>query len=288
MILRYVFIYLAFYSISFGQNIVTLVSGSLNGDSVESGILEVFADPLDTLEGAIAISVTNTHCPNCVAPLVKVWSWGNHQQSYSTIDSWVPIGTFVYNLPISLITPESIGVYFLVFSYRWEMNGAQVASLTNWQVPGNPHWNDGHDIADWGLIEYNQSINEHSVYTFYEYVSGWDSVLVPSAIIRINNGVGSCDYEVGDVNGDWILNGLDVIYGVNYLKGTGPPPWCFCECESEHFWYVCGDVNSTCTYNGLDIVYAVAYLKGLGPAPVPCLDCPPYRASNLAVEYDFD
>lgn len=84
---------------------------------------------------------------------------------------------------------------------------------------------------------------------------------------------GPCDYVVGDVNGSASYNGLDVTYGVSFLKG-GPEPLYSCECTPGNTWYVSGDVNGSCSYNGLDITYGVSYFKG-GSAPFPCPDCPP-------------
>ncbi len=60
----------------------------------------------------------------------------------------------------------------------------------------------------------------------------------------------------GDANASGDVNGLDVIYLVNYLKGGPPPPDPFLR----------GDANGSCTVNGLDVTYLVSYLKG-GPPP---------------------
>ena len=85
----------------------------------------------------------------------------------------------------------------------------------------------------------------------------------------------ACDYVVGDVNGSDSYNGLDITYGVAFLKGGNPP---MCDtCLLCPDWHYCGDVNGSCSYNGLDITYGVAYLKG-GDAPIPCADCPPLGA----------
>jgi hypothetical protein len=84
---------------------------------------------------------------------------------------------------------------------------------------------------------------------------------------------GSCIYTVGDANGSWSYNGLDITYGVAFFKGGTPPPY-ECECTAGNTWYVAGDVNASCDFNGLDITYGVAYFKG-GPAPQPCPECPP-------------
>jgi hypothetical protein len=88
----------------------------------------------------------------------------------------------------------------------------------------------------------------------------------------MNANTGLCDYIIGDVNNSGGYNGLDVTYGVAYLKGGDLPSY-ECECTEGSVWYVAGDVNSSCNYNGLDITYGVAYFKG-GADPIPCADCP--------------
>jgi hypothetical protein len=60
----------------------------------------------------------------------------------------------------------------------------------------------------------------------------------------------------GDANNSGTLNGLDVVFLVNYLKGLGPAPSPL----------LCGDANGSCSVNGLDVVYLVSYFKG-GPPP---------------------
>ncbi len=79
-----------------------------------------------------------------------------------------------------------------------------------------------------------------------------------------------CPYVAGDINGSGTYNGLDITYGVTYLKGGSPPICPICDCVENY----CGDLNGSCSYNGLDITYGVSYLKG-GAEPVPCSDCPP-------------
>jgi hypothetical protein len=64
------------------------------------------------------------------------------------------------------------------------------------------------------------------------------------------------DFIPGDANGNGQLNGLDVIYLVNYLKG-GPPP----------MPYLAGDANGSCNVNGIDVTYLVTFFKG-GAYPI--------------------
>jgi len=61
----------------------------------------------------------------------------------------------------------------------------------------------------------------------------------------------------GDANNSGDVNGVDVTYLVNYLKGFGPPPDPM----------LLGDANGNCDVNGVDVVYLVNYLKGFGPPP---------------------
>jgi hypothetical protein len=91
--------------------------------------------------------------------------------------------------------------------------------------------------------------------------------------VAMQTAAGTCQYAVGDANGNGSFNGLDVTYSVAYFKGGAPPPY-ECECTPDNTWYVAGDVNQSCSFNGLDVTYMVAYFKG-GPSPNPCPDCPP-------------
>ncbi|UCC79221.1 MAG: hypothetical protein JSW64_13235 [Candidatus Zixiibacteriota bacterium] len=73
--------------------------------------------------------------------------------------------------------------------------------------------------------------------------------------------------NTGDANRDGDVNGLDVVYLVNYFKGLGPAP----PDPQER-----GDTNGDCTFNGLDVIYLVGYLRG-GPEPIRgfCYEPPP-------------
>jgi hypothetical protein len=86
-------------------------------------------------------------------------------------------------------------------------------------------------------------------------------------------GLEICDFITGDINGNNHFDGLDIIYGVAFMKGGNDP---LCNyCSSCPFWHYCGDINGSCSYNGLDITYGVSYLKGIQTELIPCPDCPP-------------
>jgi aminopeptidase N len=87
-----------------------------------------------------------------------------------------------------------------------------------------------------------------------------------------------CPYISGDINGDGIPNGIDVVYTVNYFKGSGLEPSmdCFPYCPlTPNPFYAAGDVNGNCAFNGIDITFFVRYLKSQVPSLLCCPDCPP-------------
>jgi hypothetical protein len=86
--------------------------------------------------------------------------------------------------------------------------------------------------------------------------------------------VSLCDYLSGDFNNDGAFNGVDIVYGINCLKGLSPIPEVTCDCQPVGHVWINGDINGDCAANGLDIVYGINYLKGMGPAPRRCPACP--------------
>ena len=83
-----------------------------------------------------------------------------------------------------------------------------------------------------------------------------------------------CIVVSGDANGDHMFNGVDIVYGVNYLKSRGMAPINSCDCEPGRITYAAADANGDCAFNGIDICFGVNYLRGSGPAPRICPDCP--------------
>jgi hypothetical protein len=100
-----------------------------------------------------------------------------------------------------------------------------------------------------------------------------------------------CQYVAGEINGLGGPNGIDVVFGVNFLKGGQPPvvdcnPPCLTytnpnpphdQLPLANPFYAAMDVNGNCQANGIDITYFVAFLKGLNPSLKWCLDCPPVQ-----------
>jgi len=194
------------------QSTVQLTGGSLNGQAVTTGVLEIIVEPGDPIAGTVSVETNNLGGPGDVAPLVLVWNWGAHETSYNTIDGWISTGISTHDVVIDMTAPVAEGVYYYSIAFGLEMNGAQVASLTNWQVPGNPHWNDGHDIADWASTEYDQSVAEHLVTTQYELQAGFQDRDIPAAMIKVTVAdISTVKLTSGGLNGFSVENGIHEI-----------------------------------------------------------------------------
>ena len=91
-----------------------------------------------------------------------------------------------------------------------------------------------------------------------------------------NRGTPVCGYTPGDINGNGSVNGVDIVFAVNYLKGGPQPPIdCGNICTEISPFYAAGDVNGNCAFNGIDITFFVRYLKLQVPALLYCVDCSP-------------
>ena len=88
---------------------------------------------------------------------------------------------------------------------------------------------------------------------------------------------GGCAYVPGDINNNQSVNGVDIVFAVNYLKGASVPPVdCFPVCPlTPNPFYAAGDVNGNCAFNGIDITYFVRFLKLQVLQLLSCPDCPP-------------
>ena len=87
-----------------------------------------------------------------------------------------------------------------------------------------------------------------------------------------------CVYLPGDINGNGSVNGVDIVFAVNYFKGQPhiPPVDCYPVCPgTPNPFYAAGDVNGNCAFNGIDITYFVRFLKGQVPSLLHCPSCPP-------------
>jgi len=112
--------------------------------------------------------------------------------------------------------------------------------------------------------------------------SSWGNVCV--LINLTNTGVPpSCEYLIGDINGDHLRNGGDVTYGVRFFKliGNRPPDSCYMDSTGKYI-YVAGDVNGNCEFRASDITRLVAYIKLIAPLQYCHFFAPPLPVLTTA------
>ncbi len=197
-------------------------------------------------------------------------------------DSWVRMGSDWFELTAENPSPR-MG-HMLAYNPGWDY-GVDLFGGQDGPVPVQ-YFDDTWELFDTGW--YLTGVGEPPARSFGKMV--YHDSLQKVIVIGGTDGIQTfhdmwaypvfdspCIYQVGDVNGGGVFNGLDVTFSVSYFKG-GIAPFYSCECPpgSGHNWHVAGDVNATCSFNGLDVTYMVSYFKG-GPSPSPCPDCPPVR-----------
>ncbi len=158
---------------------------------------------------------------------------------------------------------DNTGVSFLDISYSITGPAGPYIAIANGEI------NDGFYI--W-TVPSDTTANAYVKIAAYDGSSN-SAEDISNAPFTIFTSSSSCNYIMGDVNNSGSLNGLDVVFMVNYFKGGDPPSY-VCQCTPGDSWYVAGDVNSSCSFNGLDVTFLVGFFKG-GPGPTPCPACPP-------------
>ncbi len=172
-------------------------------------------------------------------------------------DGWISqtVGGFQsYNGPLGppmhFPEPTKIATFVATTINDMSLIGDTVECLGSGFYPG----------VGWGTIAFDSlGINECFVYDYYS----------PICFTTTH------DYRPGDANGNGVFNGLDVVYAVNFLKGTGSPPPSGMDCPPHSFLYAAADANGSCSFNGLDVTFMVRYFKGEIPSALYCSDCPP-------------
>jgi hypothetical protein len=139
-----------------------LLSGTINGQSIDSARTRVVVRPGAPLTGVVHIqSLTSATTAALLSGAVALW--GDRRTNFLTLRALPPYGLdFKSSVELEdqsgsfrvLRAPMVPGVYHLVVLYAAETEFRFVASGTNW-VLGEPKWNDGNDIADFtpGQIE---------------------------------------------------------------------------------------------------------------------------------------
>jgi len=174
-------------SLSFPGSSIRIVSGTLNGQSLDPAKPRVTVDPGAALTGTVRIRVVNTGPSGSVFPVCWTPSWGgDHAATGQSISGDQEPGTTEYDVPVSLTASTTPGTHNLFFAAQWEMDCGDVLSCTAWNLPGGERWNDGRDVADWTNAQVEQAVAQGWVCSAWDNVDGMITQGVPAAAVQVN------------------------------------------------------------------------------------------------------
>ena len=144
---------------------------------------KIVASPGQFLNGSVTLDVNNKLF-NSNTPLIGTSSWGNHSTSWWVVNNWVTSGNSVTVATISLSAPQEPGIYYIIFAFRDEKTGGEVASATDWSV-GHDVWNDGNDIADFNTGQIAQALQNGVTVVNWLNSNGYQPTYVPADVVEV-------------------------------------------------------------------------------------------------------
>jgi hypothetical protein len=144
----------------------------------------IVVTPESSLSGTVALLVRNEGSPGAVAPLIGTPSWGDSRTGFWTIAGWFNTGEGTVSAPVQLVAPNKPGTYYILFAMQLEMDGANVASGTNWAVNHNV-WGDGNDIAQFTPAQITEAQHRGCAVDAWLMQNGSQQTAVPSDAIAV-------------------------------------------------------------------------------------------------------
>jgi hypothetical protein len=164
---------------------LAIQSGTGSFLSVSSLNEIIVAGPGEMISGDVTFLSVNTWASSAAMVYIGTPSWGDSSQSYWTISVNHDVGTNTYaSSGISLTAPSIPGTYYLILAFRAELNGAQVASATNW-LYGDPVWDDGNDIADFNEAQIAEAQANGRTSGSWLLAEGYTVLAIPADAITL-------------------------------------------------------------------------------------------------------
>jgi hypothetical protein len=161
-----------------------IASGSGTFASISTANPAVTVSAGQMLSGTVTLDADNNIIPNAVVPLIGTPSWGDDSSRWWLIDSWLPVGSSTWTTNVQFSAPLQAGTYYVIFAFRGELTGDQVASATNWPV-GHDVWGDGNDIAEFSSTQIAQAQQNGVTVDNWLYTNGYMPTYVPACAITV-------------------------------------------------------------------------------------------------------
>jgi uncharacterized protein (TIGR03437 family) len=202
---------------------LSLVSGTVNGQSVSSASPAITVAEGAALSGSFTVQIVSTYASNAVMSMGATPTWGTHSTSFIDVGGFsTPTNGLNRTVTVNWTAPTTPGTYYIVAAFAGEYSAAAVMSCTNWSY-GNPVWNDGNDVADWSSATIEGAMSSGRAYVPYLLSAGMQQLYVPATAIRVVVGgtdpaaTSSLKLVSGTVNGQSVSPSNP---GVNVTAGT--------------------------------------------------------------------
>lgn len=169
-------------------SILFLQNGTVNGQPVTGqtccfpGDRIITVSPGQVISGAVTLDIHNAWPTTISAPLIGTPSWGNAQTSYRTYGNATSGDATVQ---LNWVAPSTPEVYYILFAFRAEIDGGDVASMTNWAA--NPErWGDGNDVAQWSESMINTANMDGRVPAQVYFQNGMQQRNVPATSLTVH------------------------------------------------------------------------------------------------------
>jgi hypothetical protein len=150
----------------------------------ENKVVKVLAG--NPLSGTVTLQVLNNGPGFAVAPLIQAQSWGTPPTSWKQIAN-LGAGESVLTAQINDRAPLENGTYYIMFAFQLEMNGANVASGTNW-ARRQDIWDDGNEIARFDTSQIEEAQRFGCTVDPWLMEEGFQEFYVPADAITIQVG----------------------------------------------------------------------------------------------------
>ena len=142
------------------------------------------ADAGSLLDGTVTLRAIDLGPAFASTPLIQTPSWGDPQSAWRLISNVSP-GQETLTARIRERLPSQAGVYHILFAFNMEMDGGNVASLTNW-ARGRNEWNDGNDLAQMDSSEIQDAQQSGCIFTVALGVEGYVPIYLPADAVTVN------------------------------------------------------------------------------------------------------
>jgi hypothetical protein len=159
---------------------LTLVGGTLGGQTITSSNRVITVAPGATFGGNVTFQINSTDTTNMLLGVTP--NWGDRTTSFTQGNFSTSATSAPY---LNLTAPLTPGTYWIIAAAGNEASVTNLLSCTS-SIAGNPVWYDGNDVADWAVSTIQTANTNGTVNVPYLYPSAMSWAFVAATAIQVN------------------------------------------------------------------------------------------------------